>query len=58
MRLKYPCTAHAFFSERLPNHCQVLHRTFSRSAQNSLLLVCQIRREIALSQVRGSIKRT
>jgi hypothetical protein len=25
---KRPCTAHAFFHERLSNHCQSLHRTF------------------------------
>jgi hypothetical protein len=26
---KHPCTAHAFFSKSLSNHCQGLHRTFS-----------------------------
>jgi hypothetical protein len=27
--LDFPCTAHAFFPERLSNHCQGLHHTFS-----------------------------
>jgi hypothetical protein len=29
VNLDCPCTAHAFFAERLPNYCQGLYRTFS-----------------------------
>lgn len=31
---KHSCMAHAVFPERLSNHSQVLHRTFSRFTQN------------------------
>jgi hypothetical protein len=27
----FPCTAHVFFHERLPNHCQGLRHTFSET---------------------------
>jgi hypothetical protein len=32
--LDFPCTAHAFFPERLSNHCQGLCRTFSEICRN------------------------
>jgi hypothetical protein len=37
----FPCTAHAFFPERLSNHCQGVRRTFSaRSELNFVLFLC------------------
>jgi hypothetical protein len=54
MPFKHPCTAHAFFPERLSNHCQDLCRTFPKFAQNLMLLLCRIHREIASGQIHDS----
>jgi hypothetical protein len=51
VRLDFPCTAHAFFLERLSNHCQGLHRTSSETARNLMLFLCRIHHEIASGQI-------
>jgi hypothetical protein len=40
--LDFPCTAHAFFPERLSNHCQ-----------NVMPFLCRIHREITSGQIKG-----
>jgi hypothetical protein len=57
MPFKHPCTAHAFFPERLSNHCQGLRHTFSgicTKFDEYSLFLCQIHREIASGQVHDS----
>jgi hypothetical protein len=54
LNLDFPCTAHAFFSERLTRHFQCLSRTFPRFAQKLMLLLCRIDSEIASGEMNGS----
>jgi hypothetical protein len=48
------CMAHAFFPERLSNHCQGLRRTFSEICTKFDAVLCRIHREIALGQIYDS----
>jgi hypothetical protein len=44
-------TAHAFFTERLSNHCQGLRRTFSEICTQFYAVPLSIHREIASGQI-------
>jgi hypothetical protein len=50
----FPCTAHAFFPKHLSDHCQSLHCTFLRFAQNLMLFLCRIHCEITPGQIHDS----
>jgi hypothetical protein len=54
------CTAHAFFLERFSNNFQCLCHTFPRFAQNVLLFLCRIHREIkgikGIKEIKGTVK--
>jgi hypothetical protein len=49
---KHSSTAHAFFPERLSNHCQSLRLTFPEIFTNFGVFLCRIDREIASGQIR------
>jgi hypothetical protein len=54
MPFKHPLMAQAFFPECLSSHCQGLRHTFRRLAQNLMLFLRRIQREIAWDQIHKS----
>jgi hypothetical protein len=52
MPFKHPCTDHAFFPERLSNHCHGLRHTFSEicTTFDAHSFLCRIHRKIASGQ--------
>lgn len=56
--IRTTCTAHIFFSEHLRTHCQWLHHTFLRFAQNLIysLFLSQTHCEIATHHTQLKIK--
>jgi hypothetical protein len=52
--LDFPCMAHASFPKCLSIHCQGLHHTFPRFAQNWMLFPCQIHHEVASGRIHDS----